>query len=123
MTEQKKLSPVYEEEVLRALAVESATLSIEASEKKIKRRLREKFMGAFDQTRVDSLRKFKTQLYREIRNAHKSPYFTPQGGDDADIKDFNTSQMIDDLSAQFPDIPKPVIISFVPYAVYLYYLR
>ena len=123
MTEQKKLAPIYEEEVLRALAVESSTLSKEGSEKKIKRRLREKMLGAYDQIRVDVLRKFKTQLHHEIRNAHKSTYFTPQGGDEAEIKDFNTSQMIEDLSAQFPDIPKPVLVSFVPYAVYMYYLR
>lgn len=123
MTDKEKATPTYEDEVLRILAFEFRSTDREESERKIKRRLRDKKLGEYDQARIDFLREVKQHICHEVSYPKKSKYFTPQGGKYSDIKDFNTDLMARDLASMFPEVPKPVIESFVPYAVYLYYLR
>jgi hypothetical protein len=39
------------------------------------------------------------------------------------MEDFDFERMIEDFSQSYPDVPHEEITRFLPYAVYLYYLR
>jgi hypothetical protein len=93
------------------------------SERKIKRRLRYWGLGPYRQDRVDLLRSFKDQVQAEIHRARKSRYYAGSHGRYAALEDIDIPRMVKDLAKAFPQIPKPEVAAFVPFAVYLYYLR
>jgi len=126
MTEKliKKKEPrPYESEVLSVLAFEFPTSDLPESERKIKRRLRDKKLGAYDQGRIDVLRAFKDDLQQEISKFSKSKYYTHAHGEYANLKDWDLEQLTRDMLERHPGVPETVIGGFLPYAIYLYYLR
>ena len=62
----EKLSITYEFVVLCDLHGEFSFSKKEESEAKIKQHLKRKKLGAYDQQRVDMLRRFKDEVQREI---------------------------------------------------------
>jgi hypothetical protein len=93
------------------------------AERKIRRRLRYHGLGPYQQGRVDLLRKFKDQVRSEIHRGVQSHYFLGSNGHYAAMQDFDVERMIRDLADSYPDIPLTEIKAFVPFAVYLYYMR
>ncbi len=115
--------PDYEEAVLSILAYEFPSDDKREAEAKIKRKLRSKKLGRYDQERIDLLRRFKEAVQTEISKWQKSKYYAASHGEFADMKDFDRGQMADEFAAEFPTIPRQTIARFVEFAVYLYYLR
>lgn len=113
----------YESEVLDVLAYEFSFDSKTEYEEKVKRRLREKNLGPYDQKRIDILRRFKDEVQSEVGKFSQSSYYTGSHGKYARQKDFDIKRLTRDMASRYPEIPQPAIKSFIPYAVYLYYLR
>ena len=84
------------------LAWEFSFTDIKETEAKIKRKLRAKKIGKYDQQRVDRLRRLKDAVQTEISKCHKSKYYSKSAGEFADMKDFDTLRMTEDLAAEFP---------------------
>ena len=97
--------------------------TIKESEKKIKRKLRYYKLDAYDQTRVDLIRRFKNDLSNEISKYKKSKYYLGAKGEYCAMEDYNTKKMIIDYSAKYSTIDKKDIVSFLSFAIYIYYLR
>ena len=64
----------YDNEVLGSVAYEFTASDRAESERKIKRRLRDKKLGPFDQERVERLRALKVDVKREIDQTSKSQF-------------------------------------------------
>jgi len=113
----------YESEVLDVLAYEFSFDSRAEYEEKIKRKLREKNLGPYDQQHIDILRRFKDEVQSEIGNFSQSSSYTKRLGKYARLKDFAAKRLTRDMASRYPEIPQQAIKPFIPYAVYLYYLR
>jgi len=123
MTMQTKPESTYDSEVLDVLAYEFGFSNRTEIEEKSKRKLRGKSLGPYDQKRIDILRRFKDEVQSEIGKFSQSSYYTKRLGKYAMLKDFDIKQFTRDMASRYPEIPQPAIKSFIPYAVYLYYLR
>ena len=122
MAETRKLT-AYDDAVLTNLAWEFSFTDIKETEAKIKRKLRAKKLGKYDQQRVDRLRRLKDAVETEVKKCHKSKYYSKLAGEFADMKDFDTLRMTEDFATAFPEVPKQSIHEFVEYFIYLHYIR
>ena len=113
----------YESEVLDVLAYEFAFDSKTEYEEKVKCRLREKNLGPYDRQRIDILRRFKDEVQSEIGKFSQSSYYAKRLGEYAKLKDFDVKRLTRDTASRYPEISQQTIKPFIPYAVYLYYLR
>jgi hypothetical protein len=113
----------YEDAVLTILAREFSSTEIKETESKIKRKLREKKIGKYDQQRVNRLRLLKDAVKTEISKCHNSSYYSKLAGEFASMKDFDTPRMTEDFAAAFPEVPRQSIHEFVEYLIYLQYIR
>lgn len=93
------------------------------SEETVKRRLRYYRVGSYDQNQVDLLRRFKESLAAEISLRAGSRYYLGPHGTFAALEDFDVERMVADYHAAFPDVGVSEIEWFVPFALYVYYLR
>jgi hypothetical protein len=109
--------------ILDVLGYEFAFNDPAESERKIRRRLRYHGCGPYRQERVNLLRRFKDQVQHEIHNGRESRYYVGSTGRYAAMEDFDVERLIRDLAASYPDIPAAEVAAFVPFAVYLYYMR
>jgi hypothetical protein len=119
----KKDPPTYEGEVLAGLAFEFSSSDHVESERKIKRRLREKKLGPYNQERIDAIRKFKDDIQEELRKYNKSQFYTGSHGKYTDMQDWDFDALLQYMQKKHPDVSKTAIGNFLPYAIYLYYLR
>jgi len=122
MAETRKLT-AYDDAVLTNLAWEFSFTDIKETEAKIKRKLRAKKLGKYDQQRVDRLRRLKDAVETEVKKCDKSKYYSKLAGEFADMKDFDTLRMTEDFATAFPEVPKQSIHEFVEYFIYLHYIR
>ena len=113
----------YEDAVLSTLAYEFSLTDRRETETKIKRKLRTKKFGKYDQHRVDLLRRFKDEVQTEVSRGQKSKYYTHPHSEFSDMRDFDKEALAKEMAAAFPDIPEPSISQFIDFAIYLYYLR
>jgi len=118
-----KEQQTYESETLAVLAFEFRSSVQSESERKIKRRLRDKKLGPYDQTRIDAIRNFKDDVLRELSKATKSKFWLNTHGPYADMQDWDLNGLSSHFERKHPEIPKEEIGRFMPYAIYLYYLR
>jgi hypothetical protein len=118
-----KQSPTYEGEVLSVLAFEFSWSKHNEAERKIKRRLRNKKLGAYDQTRIDTLRAFKDDVQQELEKYDQSTFYTGSHGYYAEMRDWDIPRLEQAMQARHPDVPESEIVSFLPYAILLYYLK
>jgi hypothetical protein len=119
----KKEPRSYESEALSVLAFEFPTSNLAESERKIKRRLRDKKLGTYDQGRIDALRAFKDDVQQELGKDSRSKYYTHSHGQYADLQDWDIEQLTRYMMERHPGVSETVIGGFLPYAIYLYYLR
>jgi hypothetical protein len=122
MTEPKE-PPTYESEALAVLAFEFCSSQQSDSERKIKRRLRDKKLGPYDQARIDAIRAFKDDVFMEVSKATKSKFWLSSRGPYADLRDWNLQGLLFHFENNHPELPKKAIGRFLPYAIYLYYMR
>jgi hypothetical protein len=114
----------HDDEVLAVLAYEFLSVDHpEVADRKIKRRLREKRLGVYQPERVEAIRRFKNALQAELQQGPASAYYTEAHGQYSDPADFDQLRLIDEYAAAHPAVSKASIAGFVPFAVYLYYLR
>lgn len=116
-------APTYEGEALSILAFEFSQSDHAESERKIKRRLRDKKLGSYDQARIDRIRAFKDDVQRELRKANRSAYYAGPHGNYADDHDWDFDRLKQHFVNLHPEVPETAIGRFLPYAIYLYYLR
>jgi hypothetical protein len=119
----------YEIWVLELLAHEFPSSDPNETERKIRRKFRDKKLGAYDPSRVATLRSLKNVVQPEVLRGAKSAYYVgPRGKPDArgqpyaDPADFDRERMTRDYAAAFPGIPGEAIRQFVDIAVFLYHV-
>ena len=113
----------YESEALGVLAYEFPFSDEAEAEAKIKRLLRRKKLGPYDAERIDILRQFKNELQQEIGRFDKSRFFIEFHGKYADMRDFDVPRLTEEMVEHYPQIQREEIEQFVPFCVFLYYLR
>ena len=113
----------YEEAVLSILAFEFSFDDKRETETKIKRKLRRKKLGPYDQERVDLLRRFKDEVQAEANKGWDSKYCTGSRGEFAEMKDWDIDTLKRDMAAAYPGIPRQSVDQFIEYGIYLYYIR
>lgn len=123
MATKKRTTKSADAVIIDVLGYEFAFDDRAEAERKIRRRLRYHSLGPYRQERVDLLRRFKDELQDEIHRGSRSRYFVASHGKYAAMEDFDIERLIRDLSESYPDVPQEEIQAFVPFAVYLYYLR
>jgi hypothetical protein len=108
----------YDDEALAVLAYEFRNIDPpEEAERKIKRRLRDKKLGAYDAERFAVIRRFKDELQDEISRADRSDYYTGRHGNFANPADFDHARLIRDFARRYPSVARDSIARFVPFAV------
>jgi hypothetical protein len=118
-----KIPPTYEGEALAVLAYEFDVAEQAESDRKIKRRLRDKHLGPYDQGRIDALRKFKNDVREELGKSTESKFWIGAHKPFRDMRDWDFDALLSHMQERHPGMPKDAIDSFLPYAIYLYYLR
>ena len=118
-----KGSRSYEDEVLSVLAFEFSVKDHAESERKLKRRLREKGLGSFDGKRISGIRKLKDDIQAELEKAKTSKFFAGSTGKYSNRNDWDVDGLLSHLKKNHPDVSEAAIDSFLPYAIYIYYLR
>lgn len=113
----------YEDEVLSVLAFEFSVKDHSESERKLKRRLRDKKLGSYDEKRITSIREFKNDLQVELGKLNKSEFYTESKEKYADMSDWDVNGLLRHLRNRHPEVSESAIESFLPYAIYIYYLR
>ena len=116
-------SRTYEEEILDVLRFEHSVEQYGASERKIRRRLREKGLGPYDQARIDALRRLKDDASAELGYPVQSRFHTPGPGRFADWSDWDLPGLLDYMRSRHTDLPTGVVDDFVTWAIDLYYMR
>lgn len=118
-----KAVPTYEDEVLGVVAYEFFSQDQAASERKLRRRLRDKKLGAYDPQRIERLRAFKNHVRNEIGLAGGSRFFRGQNGRFVEMEDWDRDGFAQFLAERYPDIPADAIRGFLPFAILIYYLK
>ena len=113
----------YNREVLAVLLWEMLPSQRSDAERKIKRRLREKQLGEYDQKRVDALRKFKEKMAGELHRRSESPFHRGTSGRYSKREDWDIERLAQHLIDEHTDIPEENIRAMLPHAIYAYYLR
>ncbi len=100
------------------------------AEKKIRRRLRYHGLPACSPARLKLLRALKDELQQEIGLYSRSRYYVtphgpkaPNGRFYARMEDFDQERLALGMKKKFRGIALREIRVFIPYAIYLYYLR
>lgn len=118
-----KGSRSYEDEVLSVLAFEFSVKDHSESERKLKRRLREKGLGSFDEGRISRIRELKDDIQAELGKSNRSKFYTGPNGKYSNISDWDVDGLLGHLKKNYSEVPESAIASFLPYAIYIYYLR
>ena len=123
MMARTKGSRSYDDEVLSVLAFEFSVKDRAESERKLKRRLREKGLGSFDERRISRIRELKDDIRVELGKCNRSEFYTGSSGRYSEISDWDVDGLLGHLKKNHPDVSESAIDSFLPYAIYIYYLR
>ncbi len=113
----------YNREVLAVLIWEMLPSQRSDAERKIKRRLREKMLGKYDQKRVDALRLLKERTARELHRKSESRFHRGYSGKYSRSGDWDIERLAQHLIDEHADIPQENIRTMLPHAIYAYYLR
>ena len=118
-----KKTSTCESEALHILAMEFSFSDRAESERKIKRRLRDKKLGPYDQDRVNVLRAFKDDVQQELDKPKDSRFYNGPSGKYVDPQDWDFAALWAELEKRHPKVSPSVIGEFLPYAIFLYYLK
>lgn len=113
----------YNREVLAVLLWEMLPSDRPDSERKLKRRLREKHLGQYEQDRVDALRRLRDNIVRELQLRERSSFHRKNPGKYSDPEDWDVERLAQYLIDEHADIPEENIRAMLPHAIYAYYLR
>ncbi|MFL5766006.1 MAG: hypothetical protein ACJ77K_18825 [Bacteroidia bacterium] len=92
-------------------------------EQKIKRRLKYHKLGAYDQEKVEYIRRLKDELQKDLSDTANSTYYHRSGTGYAELSDFDTGKMTDDFHRGYNKINKDELKAMIDFAVYIYHLR
>lgn len=113
----------YNHEVLAVLLWEMLPSQQSDTERKIKRRLRDKRLGEYDQDRVDALRLLKETMAGELSRRSESIFHRGTSGKHSNSDDWDTERLARHLIDKHADIPEKNIRAILPNAIRTYYLR
>lgn len=119
----KRRPATYEEVVLQALISDWRDTGPEETAARISARLKRGKLGGYDAERVDRLRRFHEDLRDEVGKWTNSEYYTYRHGKYSGTEDFDVPRLTRDMISRHPNVSKEFVEEFVPFAVYLYYLR
>ena len=108
----KKDPPTYEDEVLAGLAFEFFFSDHAESERRIKRRLRDKKLGPYDQERVDTIWQFKDDVQEEHEKFSKSRFYDRTDGKYADMQDWDFDALLEHMKKKHSNVSKTAIGNF-----------
>lgn len=117
----------YESVALSVLVHEYPFSRRGEADSKIKARLKRRGLGDFDAARVETLRRLKDDLQREIGRQAASSYYTVPASERSperyvDMRDFDIGCLTKDLIARHPEVPAEEIEWFVPFATFIYHM-
>jgi len=112
----------YETAVLWKIVLEGVGKEREY-DKRIRRMLRRKGLGEYDQGRIDDLRKFKEDLSWELMERQNSRFYTGQMSKDNKAAPFDEDALVSHFGKEHPGVSEAGIRAFLPFAVYNYYSR
>ena len=112
-----------EQRALDILAYEFRNEEVKENNDKIRRNIGAKVFNSLPENWLKDLRDFKNMVMAEVSKHEKSIYYIENKDKFADMSHFKCEQMIDDYSMKFSKITKNAIEAFIPYAIYIYYLR
>ena len=115
--------PTFETEALSILAFEFSSSEHDESDRKIKRRLRDKKVGPYEAARVNHLRALKNDIREELEKTDRSKFYKSLGGSYSDLGDWQFARLARYFERRHPKVDPAAIRRFLPYAIYLYYLR
>lgn len=119
----KETNQTYDYICFTDLVYEFQPAQQKAIETKLKRRLKYHKLGAYNQARVDYIRKLKNELCAEITAASASKYYTASESGFAEMRDFNTALMNAEYGAKYTEIDADELSAMIGFAIYSYYLR
>ncbi len=119
----KSAEVAYNAEVLTVLLWEMLPSQRPDSERKLKRRLREKRLGKYDQTRIDALRRLRDSTVRELHLRDESSFHRKNSGKYSKLEDWDIERLAQHLIDEHADILEENIRAMLPQAIYAYYLR
>ncbi|HNX59926.1 MAG TPA: hypothetical protein PKK43_12570 [Spirochaetota bacterium] len=120
---QKKEAMSYDCICFNCLAYEFDPTKLKETERKIKSRLRYRGAGPYDQARVEYIRRFRDDLYREFAAPAESKYYSKTDSEFSSPDDFNIEMMTEDYSCIYNLIDAGGMRQMILFAAYLYYLR
>jgi len=118
---EKRADESYDVSVFQLLADELPNDGPEKTDGKIRRMLRRRMLGEYDQSRIDALRRLRDELRGEIQRFDKSAYFVSK--DRPITQHFDFERMVADFGAKYPSVQSPNIGGVIGYALYYYYFR
>jgi hypothetical protein len=122
MSDEGRADQSYDVSVFQAVTDELEGDDPKVAERKIKRMLRRRHLGEYEQDRIDTLRALRNDLRDEILKFQKSSYY--QGTPDLrPTEHFDDQRMVRDFSIKYPLVRHPDIGGIIGYALYYYYLR
>jgi hypothetical protein len=121
MTDERRADESYDLSAFQILADESPGDDPKVANGKIRRFLRRKNLGDYDESRIAALRRLRDELQTEIRRFEKSSYFL--GKDRHITEHFDFERMASDFAKKYPTVQQPDIRGVVGYALYYYYFR
>ena len=108
--------------VLWSLEDEFAFSNRAETEERIRKRLKRRKLGPYDQARVDELRGIKDFLQREVAAQERSRYWLGMSGHFVAMTDFDVAGLTRDVIARHPRVTRMALRAFVARAVALYHL-
>ena len=118
-----EVSVRYDREVLAVLTYEFSEADRADCERKLKSRLREKTLGSFDSKRIAVLRRFKDEVRHELNSGRMSAFFL--GGEDRVSRQehWDHEGLCCHFEARYPQVSAEAVNWFIPWAIYIYWLR
>jgi hypothetical protein len=113
----------YDSELLAVLGYEFSQSDVAVSERKIRRRLREKGLGAYDQARVDAARALKNDVQQVFDHRTSSPFHKPGADKHAAESDWNLPGLVAHLQARHSTLNPESVHGFVRWGLFYYYLK
>ena len=113
----------YDDELLAVLRFEFRQTDAGDSERKIRRRLREKRLGDYDQDRVDAARALKNDVQQEFDHRTPSRFFRPVGGRYVEDSDWDLPGLVEHLQAKHSAVAEESVDWFARWGLFYYYLK
>ena len=113
----------YDYAVFGILVYEFDADEIPKNDQKIRRALKRKQLGAFDEERIGQLRRLKDELRRELQLGPKSKFYRGATSLYASPEDFEQARLVDEMAQRYPKVDGVDLGRMLSLSLYVHYLR